>query len=387
MVYIFAAMKKIFPVIIVLITLSLLGIILLQINWFKNLLLVQEERFLFKVDRAGVNVAAELSKQASAGTTFRLQRKPGLTLLPDELSFALGRFPTISEQYSQKEISDKLNNAFANEGLKNINYEFAITSNSNDFVLEMQSAHFQQASVSDTSKIKREVIPIIPESGSNMEGLMAYEHLFIILPDFKKQLWQSLSWMIVASVIFTLIIIAAFYLTIKTLINQKKLSEIKNDFINNMTHEFKTPLATISLAVDALRNEKVMNDKVKMQYFNGIIKDENKRMNKHVETILQAALLDKQKVQLNLKKSSAHALITSALNNIALPIEEKNGKLIYNLDATKDLIMADEVHFTNFINNLLDNAVKYSKENPQIKLTTSNIGNSLKIKIEEEEKQ
>jgi len=150
-----------------------------------------------------------------------------------------------------------------------------------------------------------------------------------------------------------------------------------------MTHEFKTPLATISLAVDALKNEKVSGDKEKTNYFTGIIKEENKRMNKQVETILQAALLDKQEVQLNLKKLSAHALITSALNNIALPIAEKGGHIEVNLDAPKDLIMADEVHFTNLINNLLDNAVKYSRENLLIKLHTSNTGNQFRIRIED----
>jgi len=161
------------------------------------------------------------------------------------------------------------------------------------------------------------------------------------------------------------------------------LSEIKSDFINNMTHEFKTPLATISLAVDALKNEKVSSDKEKTNYFTGVIKEENKRMNKQVETILQAALLDKQEVQLNLKKLSAHELIKSALNNIQLPVNEKQGTLEVNLEAQKDMVMADEVHFTNLINNLLDNALKYSKEAPVIKLSTSNAGNLLKIKIED----
>jgi two-component system phosphate regulon sensor histidine kinase PhoR len=150
-----------------------------------------------------------------------------------------------------------------------------------------------------------------------------------------------------------------------------------------MTHEFKTPLATISLAVDALKNEKVVGNKEKTDYFTAIIKDENKRMNKQVETILQAALLDKQEVQLNLKRLLAHDLIISALNNINLQVEEKEGKIEVELEAENDLIMADEVHFTNLINNLLDNAVKYSRENLHIKLSTRNAGNQLKIKIED----
>lgn len=150
-----------------------------------------------------------------------------------------------------------------------------------------------------------------------------------------------------------------------------------------MTHEFKTPLATISLAVDALKNEKVTADKEKTNYFTAVIKEENKRMNKQVETILQAALLDKHEVQLNLKRLPAHDLIKSALNNIELPVNEKQGKLEVTLEAQKDIIMADEVHFTNLINNLLDNAVKYSKDDLHIKLQTSNAGNYLKIKIED----
>src|SRR3984957_6284282 len=140
--------------------------------------------------------------------------------------------------------------------------------------------------------------------------------------------------MIAGAIFFTLMIIAAFYVTVNALLRQKKLSEIKSDFINNMTHEFKTPLATISLAVDALKNERVSQDKEKMNYFTGIIKEENKRMNKQVETILQAALLDKQEVQLNLKKLHAHDLIQSALNNISLQVEEKKGELEVNLNAT-----------------------------------------------------
>jgi two-component system phosphate regulon sensor histidine kinase PhoR len=192
-----------------------------------------------------------------------------------------------------------------------------------------------------------------------------------------------MTWFIIGAVVFTIIIITAFFLTVRALLRQKKLSEIKSDFINNMTHEFKTPLATISLAVDALKNEKVINDRDKMNYFTGIIKEENKRMNKQVETILQAALLDKQEVQLNLRKMHAHDLINSALNNINLQVEQVKGSLEINLAASKDLVMADEVHFTNLVSNLLDNAVKYSKENLHIKINTQTAGNQLKIKIED----
>ncbi len=245
----------------------------------------------------------------------------------------------------------------------------------------MQSDGFSKYEA-DTNNLRR-VYPLVAQSGGSLENIIKEESLVIIVPDEGKIILKDILWFIIGSIFFTLIITTAFFVTIRTLLRQKKLSEIKSDFINNMTHEFKTPLATISLAVDALKNEKVVADKEKTSYFTSVIKEENKRMNKQVEAILQAALLDKQQVQLNLKKRSAHELINAAINNIALPIEEKNGKLEVNLEATKDLVMADEVHFINFVNNLLDNALKYSKENPVICLSTSNVANNLRIKIED----
>ncbi|MDQ6814832.1 MAG: HAMP domain-containing histidine kinase, partial [Bacteroidota bacterium] len=183
--------------------------------------------------------------------------------------------------------------------------------------------------------------------------------------------------------VFTLIIVTAFGVTIQALLRQKKLSEIKTDFINNMTHEFKTPLATISLAVDALRNEKVLSQPDKMSYFSGIIKEENKRMNKHVETILQAALLDKQELKLDMKKVHGHKLIESALNNYKLQIQDKQGKVELKFDAKNDEIIADENHFTNLLSNLFDNAIKYSKENLLLRVTTCNTNKHLQIKVQD----
>lgn len=362
-------MKRVFPIIIVLISLSLVGIIVIQINWFKNQLLIQQERFIDKVDKAGIDVAEDLSKHVMTGGFKFGTKRQGLQMFPNDLSFSITRQPTISDRYSTAEIQDKLNNAFDKAGLQKLRFEFAVTSNADDFVLEMQSEHFDKESA-DTTHFRRILIPIIPEAGSSIDGLLANEHLFIIIPDFKTQVWQSLTWMIVFSALFTLIIIAAFYITVRTMLNQKKMSEIKSDFINNMTHEFKTPLATISLAVDALKNEKVINDKAKWQYFNNIIKDENKRMNKHVETILQAALMEKQEFKLNLTSVHVHDILLQIVDNIQLQLQEKNGKIELMLNAAKDAVTVDEVHFTNIISNLIDNAIKYSKDNLLIKLIT-----------------
>ena len=375
-------MKKIFPLIIVLISLSLIGLFILQINWFKNQVVIQEERFMDKVDKAGTGVAEELGHQAYNGPGFRLNRKQSLPLFPNDITLSMGVLPTISERYTAEDINSKLAKAFKKEGLDELRFEFAITSNSNDFEVEMQSPKFMDESL-DTNHFRRRIIPIIPETGTDMEGLMAYEHIFIILPDFKAQVWKSLTWVLILSGLFTVIIIAAFYITVRTMLNQKKLSEIKSDFINNMTHELKTPLATISLAVDALSNEKVVNDKQKTAYFRGIIKEENKRMNRQVETILSAALLEKQELKLKIKPVHIHDVISKVVDNFALQLEDKNGKTELRLNAKNDLINVDEVHFTNLINNLVDNAVKYSKENLLITITTHLSGKYLVIQVQD----
>jgi two-component system phosphate regulon sensor histidine kinase PhoR len=280
-----------------------------------------------------------------------------------------------------EEIKNIIQKAFEKQNLKKVPFEFAVSTTS-IIGNEMQSENYYKL-YSDSVNNRGVAIPLEAPSGSNAEGISPDEILVIIVPHVRNLIWKSMTRIIIVSVIFTIIIMCAFFITVRALIRQKKLSEIKSDFINNMTHEFKTPLATISLAVDALKNDKVKGNEEKTNYFTSIIKEENKRMNKQVETILQAALLDKQEVQLNLKKLPAHDLITSALNNITLQVEEKGGMLDVKLAAQNDLILADEVHFTNLINNLLDNAVKYSKENLAIKLSTENSGNQIKIKIED----
>ncbi len=343
---------------------------------------LRQDQMVKRVEDAGAEVAAELSSKASTGAGMKLSRKSMLRLVPDDFNINLIKPPTISQYYTQYEIQEKLQDAFEKRDLRKIKFEFAISSNSTLYNLEMQSKNFV-SEAQDEENNKTKIIAILPESGSQMEGLVPYEHLILIVPDFNKQVWGSLKWILIAAVLFTLIIIAAFALTVRTLLRQKKLSEIKSDFINNMTHEFKTPLATISLAVDALRNERVQQDVEKMQYFSGIIKEENKRMNKHVETILQAALLDKQELKLEMKKVSATQLVQSALKNHQLQIQDRDGRVELNFNATKDSIVADENHFTNMISNLFDNAIKYSKENLMIRVTTFNHGKNLCIKIED----
>ena len=370
-------MKKTFPIITILITISLLGLIFFQVLWLKSVKNYREQRLKDNVTKAAGLAASRLTNEKLA---FIYPKKNDLLITPDRLQFDF-RKHSVMQRFNKEEIYTIVKESLASNDLKNVQFEFAVT---DDQITgdQIDTDNFMKV-YQDSANNVVQLIPLVPESGTNLENLVPQEGLIIIVPHQNTIVLKELTWFIIGSIVFTLIIIAAFFLTLRTLLIQKKLGEIKSDFINNMTHEFKTPLATISLAVDALKNEKVVADKEKTAYFTGIIKEENKRMNKQVETILQAALLDRKEVQLNLKRLLAHDLIISALNNINLQVEEKGGKIDVELDAENDLILADEVHFTNVINNLLDNAVKYSKENLHIKLSTKNSGHYLKIKIED----
>ncbi|MEO9004757.1 MAG: HAMP domain-containing sensor histidine kinase [Ginsengibacter sp.] len=367
-------MKKMFSLIIVLVFISLMGIIFFQYVWIKQALQDKELQFEDNVNQVTVNVANELINQRAKMSPFDSRKNA-------DLLFPLNAFPiTIAHNFSRHEIRSLIQKQFEKSNIKAVDFEFAITTTSmiGD---DLQSRNFYTAYKDSVNNLSV-IYPLDPPGGSLAEGIAPQELLWIVVSQ-KNIVWKQMFWMLVAAVVFTCVIFAAFFITIKALLNQKKLSEIKSDFINNMTHEFKTPLATISLAVDAIKNEKVINDKGKMDYFSGIIKDENKRMNKQVETILQAALLDKQEVQLNVKPLHGQELVNAAINNIQLPLKEKNGVIETCFKASNDLILADEVHFINIINNLLDNAVKYSKDDLKIKVSTLNTGVSFRVKIED----
>lgn len=368
-------MKKIFPIITVLVFISLLGIIFFQVVWIKQALQDKEIQFEETLNMVTIQAANDLINERAKISPFDNLKNADL-LLP------LNVFPaTIAHNFTRQEIREIINKEFEKSNIKGLDFEFAISTTSmiGD---DLQSKNFYNA-YSDSANNLSTIYPLDPAGANFSQPFAPQELLVVVVPHIKHIVWKQMIWMLISAVVFTLVIFTAFFITIRALLNQKKLSEIKSDFINNMTHEFKTPLATISLAVDAIKNDKVINDKTKMDYFSGIIKEENKRMNKQVETILQAALMDKQSVQLNLVPLHAHELINAAINNIKLPLLEKNGVLQTHFGATNDLMLVDDVHFTNIINNLLDNAVKYSKDNLKIKLTTLNFNTHLRIKIED----
>lgn len=207
--------------------------------------------------------------------------------------------------------------------------------------------------------------------------------LMIYFPGKSSVVWSSLWQTVLGTVLFTGIILFCFGYTINVILMQKKISMMKNDFINNMTHEFKTPIATISLAADSITSPMISGKADKVARFANIIKQENKRMNSQVEKVLQMALIDKRDFSLKLTSVNLHEVISRAVENIELQVEKKSGSVNTEMEANNPMIEADLTHVSNMINNLLDNANKYSPEKPEISVLTRNVPNGVEVIVKD----
>jgi two-component system, OmpR family, phosphate regulon sensor histidine kinase PhoR len=383
-------LKKNFTIIFILISVSLVGIIYIQWNWITTMVENKEEELHHKLVDVTTDIARDLIdyKQTALSGSQLLRSPQSFGFRPSEQFMQeLMRPPLISQKFSYQEMSEKLRKAFSYRGLKDTKFEFCIFSeggiNSSIFsnTYELKSGNYYPA-LKDTIHNLQTLLPLVVNS-MELNGPEPFETLSIVIPDYKSVVMKQMRWMIFGVIFFTLIIITSFYVTVSTLVRQKKLSEIKNDFINNMTHEFKTPLATISLAVDAMRNEKVVHDREKSAYFSGIIKEENKRMNKQVETILQAALIDRQELQLKLQPLHVNDVIRRVMDNFKLQLDDIHANVVLQLEDGYDMAEADEVHFTNLISNLIDNAIKYSRDKLMIRIQTFKTGKNISIRIED----
>ncbi len=286
------------------------------------------------------------------------------------LEFSIKDIP-IEERLSNSVIAPTLDYELKNAGIS-IKYEYGISNFRGKLYNKMKTNGFNQNKVSQAYKTT-----LFPN-----DILMQSDQLLLYFPEKSNYLIQSVIYPFSGSLLFTLIILFTFYYTLRIIYNQKKTSEVKTDFINNMTHEFKTPIATISLAADSINNPNIINDAEKVRRFIEIIKEENRRMNRQVESVLKMALIDKKDFNLNMVETDVHPLIRQAVKNISLQIEQKGGTLEMELNAGNDRIKADENHLVNVIFNLLDNANKYSLESPpEITLTTYNQQDNLVIAI------
>ncbi len=272
----------------------------------------------------------------------------------------------INRRISPVQVETLLRRELKDEGV-NLKFEFSIYDD--DLATKVQTENFEK-------KPNPYGVPIFLDNNNESSY-----RLYVDFPDRKKYLLSSILWMVVLSIIFTGIIIIAYVSAIYQLIRQRQISQIKTDFINNMTHEFKTPIATINLALDAIKNPKIINDQEKVKRYLGIIKEENKRMHAQVENVLRISKLDKNELNISKERLELHDLIEDALTHVELIVEDRKGYVKMHLDAEKSSVLANETHFTNVIVNILDNAIKYSDDAPKIDVYTENVGNSIILKI------
>jgi two-component system phosphate regulon sensor histidine kinase PhoR len=274
-------------------------------------------------------------------------------------------------ELDNKEIENTLRQSLAFTQIRTP-YEYAIIKNG-----VVQEGSFKKSQKNDFLK-SNYMVQLFPGNIIRQDLILS-----VIFPERTNYVLGSMIWYLGGSMLFSLFILATFALSLFFIIRQKKISEMKSDFINNMTHEFKTPIATISLAADTITNPKVIKDEISIRHFIGMIKKENSRMNKKVETILQIASLDKKEIEFRFVNVSMHTIIEHAIETIDIQVQQRNGSVKLNLNAAEPFIYGDSEHLTNLVNNLLDNSIKYSPESPEITVETKNNEKGLILSVED----
>lgn len=419
--------KRAIWAIIGLMSAAMIGIILLQLYWINFNVKLNESYFDRDVKDAIITVAKKLEKaEDNAGiktpasyssTTIRRQQfgtetkvfsqtyRKG-TLVPqavNPLSINNNYNPNIREMELQElqkmlnlrpleeridlELLDNLLKYELNEN-RGIDTEFnygVFSNRTGSFVINNGSYAVVTENFNTAATVDNDLYNSIyrTELFSSSYAVDAPGLLMIQFPNRTSIIWSS-SWKsLLASIIFTGLILFCFSYTILVIWEQKKVSEMKTDFINNMTHEFKTPIATISLAADSITSPKISGSPDKVKRFADIIRQENKRMNSQVEKVLQMAAIDKREYKLKMAQVNLHDVVNQAVQNSNLQVEKKGGIVTAELNASTPFVFGDLTHISNIINNLLDNANKYSPEQPKISVRTRNVAQGVEVIIKD----
>ncbi|HNR18638.1 MAG TPA: HAMP domain-containing sensor histidine kinase [Bacteroidia bacterium] len=279
---------------------------------------------------------------------------------------------TLQQRVNQKQLDSLIRHELNNKGI-NIEYDYGV-SDDNFSTLAYANRGKDVKALSQSHHI----VDLFPNDVFSQPVFLS-----VIFPQDVKYFLSGMWPMLLSSSAFSLIIVLGLAYTIHVILRQKKLGEIKNDFINNMTHEFKTPIATISLASDAVANPKIYENKDSVARYMGIIKEENARMHKHVETILQMALLDKKNFNIKSERILINELVAKAVEQIRLQVENKEGKIEFAPADTVGEITGDYALLLNAVLNLLDNANKYTPEKPEIIVTTQLLLNAVHISVKD----
>lgn len=375
---------------------AVIGSSAIQLFWVRKSLAIKEktfdDRIFITLNMAKEKLLSELQSDIKIkGLEKKLSTKD--PIIRKQLEYEIRKDEVLSDTNSLENINsdhvEALDNFIKKELRENqgidLEYEYGIYSNkTNSFLI--RDGHFvvEFGNSGSTSTIKEE-----DGLESTFYSLPIFEDLSVVEPGYLKlyfpkrtrYLWQNLLPILISSILFTLMILFCFAYTVYIIFKQKKLSEIKNDFINNMTHEFKTPIATISLATDSIGNASIISNEDKVRRFLGIIKAENKRMLNQVEKVLQMAQIDKQEITLKPVKIDINDLVKTVAENSALKVHSRDGVLDIRLNAKFPVIEADQTHISNIVANLIDNAEKYTKEIPHIEVETADDKDGIKISV------
>lgn len=350
---------SLFNLIIAIAFVSLMGVVFTQVFWVRNAIQLKEDQFRQSVSIAMKTVFNQLLEQHTdsivnpdlASATLYIPGKRKAEIIPEGLLDSLIR----AEMGCMRIHKDYVYGIY-----DRATDSFCIASFKGYAELLMASEHQQS------------IKALLPEGDHYFSMYFPHQQSIIY-----KQL---LLWMVI-SALFLIIVIYSFWLTIRTVLRQKKLSEMKTDFINNMTHEFKTPIATISLAAQMLTKSGILLSKEKALKYAGVIQSENNRLQNQVEQVLQSAMLEKGETTLKIKDVNMHELLEDIADAFEIRIKERQGHLSLNLESDAALIQADRMHLRNIFSNLVENAIKYSEKAPEISIHTKTQNNGITVSI------
>jgi len=356
--------KRTIIFIIFLASISLLGIAVTQLFWVRNALNLKEEQINHRVRIALKGVENELLEYSKDTTLIKHNNKscPSDSSAKSDLNATY-----INPHYLDSLIRDE----FMNLNL-HIDYKYGVYHNSDKKFVMGDFKGYTEEIVKSEHSIS---LTCICKADSCTLG--------IYLLRKKNFLFGNMYGWILLSGLFLIIFVIIFSYVMLSLVRQKKLSEMKTDFVNNMTHEFKTPISTISLASEMLLKPRVNQSSEKTEKYANIIYDENSRLKNQVEQVLQIAVLDKGNFKLKKKEVNLHEIIEMAVDNFEMIIKQRCGKIITSLDADMATFYADPIHITNIIHNLMDNANKYSPEIPEISISTRNNEKGIILSVED----